>query len=348
MNKRCLVAVFATLITVMHADDCCLPEYLPGKPLCDDMACGIYSQYAGIQLDCAWNVYAWGEFLYWRPVRADAWTVIKVQETSGFGVPALGTIQRELALKFGYRPAFRVGIGMLLPCFDNWMLNADYTWYHHKFTKTFTASAPSFLASTTAAGTPLVLPIYNSIRNLTGFDYDIAGIYIQRPNYLGQRVILSPFLGIKWMHRVGEIKQEAFRDNAVDVARAFIHFDSFGLAAGFDGNFLMCWNLRLIGKADVALMYGYHSRFSQNVTFNLLGPDLTLKLGHFDKHLDILAKGGMGLGWGSYFCCNRYHIDLGLTYDFMADIVKLAFSTGMLESGATMFIGLTVRGQFDF
>lgn len=348
MKKSHLIAVFTTLIAVIHAEDCCMPEYLPGKPLCDDTACGIYSQYAGILLDCGWNVFTWGEFLYWRPIRSVAWAVLKVQETSDFGVPALGTIQKELALKFGYRPAFRVGIGMALPCFDNWQLIADYTWYHHNFTKTFTTSEPSFLASTTVASTPLVLPIYSAIKNTTTFDYDIVGINVQRPNYLGQRVILSPFFGIKWMHRVGKIKQEAFRVNTVDTARAFIHYDSFGLSGGFDGSWLLCWNLRLIGKADVGLLYAYHSKFSQRVAFNLLGSDQVVKQGQLDEHFDILAKGGMGLGWGTYFCCNRYHADLALTYDFMGDIQKMTLNTGMIENGSAMLVGLTLRGQFDF
>ncbi len=247
-------------------------------------------------------VYAWGEFLYWRP------------------------IQTEHEVKCGYRPAFRVGIGMELPRSDHWTLSADYTWYHHKFTKNATEQS--------------------QIKNVSTFDYDIVGINVQRLYCLGQRTILSPFLALKWMHRVSKIRQDVMRGDANDISRAFIHWDSIGLATGFDGSCLLGWNLRLIGKTDIGLMYAYHSKFSQIETFNLYGLDQTIR--HFDKHFDLLARGGLGIGWGNYFSGNRYHLDLALTYDLMADIPKLTYSTGMMENQSSLFMGWTVRGQFDF
>lgn len=239
--------------------------------------------------------YAWGEFLYWRP------------------------IQTELPAKCGYRPAFRVGIGMELPRSEHWTLSADYTWYHHKFTKIF---------------------IDRGLKTESTFDYDIVGINVQRLIDLSPRTTLSPFLALKWMHRVNKIRQEA-----IDMSRAFIHWDSIGLATGLDGSCLLAFGLRLIGNVDVGLMYAYHSKFSQIETFNL---DQTFNLRHFDKHFDLLARGGLGFGWGNYFNSNRYHLDLRLTYDLMADIPKLAYSTGILEKGSSLFMGWTIRGQFDF
>lgn len=355
MKKKQIASLVASLITVfpslMHAEDCCIPEYRAGEPLCDDMACGIYTQYAGVQLDCGWNVFGWGEFLYWRPIRTDVFTTLKAENVDG-GTPVLGSTQRILPFKLGYRPAFRVGIGMNLPCFDNWIMNADYTWYHHDFTQTFSATAPAFLASTTAAGSPLVVPIYSSIRNKAHLGYDIVGVSVQRPNYLGQRVILSPFLGLKWLHKKQTIRQDCNNvfTQLVDSSKAVFSNTSIGLAAGFDGNWLMCWNFRLIGKADVGLMYPYQRRFHQivNFAFATEGPVLTVNLKHHDKHLDILARGGMGIGWGSYFSCNRYHLDLSATFDWMDEVIKVAFSNGMLEGPSVLFIGLTIRGQFDF
>jgi len=356
MKKRNIaLGLIASLIAVtpstVKAEDCCLPEYRGGEPLCDDTACGIYTQYAGIQLNCGWNVFAWGEFLYWRPIRTDVWTTVRAENVVQ-GAPTVGSQQRLLAFNLGYRPAFRVGIGMLLPCFDDWNLNADYTWYHHDFTKTFTATAPSFLASTTAAGSPLVAPIYSSIRNKADLGYDIVGLNVQRPNYLGQSVILSPFLGMKWMRHRETFEQDCLNvfTGLIDSGVAKIHFDAIGLAAGFDGSWLLCWDLRLIGKADVALLYAYNRKFLQVINFSFAPtpPELTVNLRQHHKHVDILAKGGMGFGWGSYFCCNRYYVDLSATFDIMNDVVKLAFDNGMFEGPSTMFMGLTVRGQFDF
>lgn len=356
MKKRHLAAglvtgLLAIVPSMMHAEDCCLPAYLPGEPLCEDMACAVYTRYAGVELDCGCNVFAWGEFLYWRPVQENVWTNIRA-ENAAFGAPALGSIQRELAPVWDYRPAFSVGIGMHLPCFDNWVLGADYTWYHHDFKKSYSATAPAFLAATTVASTLLVAPLYSSMMNRIELCYDIVGVRIQRPNYLGQRVILSPFLGMKWLHRSQNWKIEGLNSitTLTDRAQATVAYDSIGIAAGMDGSYLMCWNMRLIGKADVGLLYAYKRKFTQRSIFTPPGRPtaLIVNLKQSDKHLDILAKGGLGIGWGDYFCCNRYHVDLSATFDFMADIPKLTFNTGLFEGSETLFIGLSIRGVFDF
>lgn len=355
MKKRYVSAGLAlSLIAInpatLSAEDCCLPDYRPGEILCDDIACGVYTQYAGVQLDCGWNVFGWGEFLYWRPVVENAWRTIRV-DNAAFGEPALGSIQTEIANTFGYRPGFRIGLGMHLPCFDNWLLSADYTWYHHGFSKTDTATQPSFLASTSAAGTLLVAPIYSAITTKYHLALDVVSVNIQRPNYIGQQVILSPFLGIKWMRGQQKYRQDCTSPltQVTDNAHATVSYDGIGVGAGMDGSWLLCWNLRLIGKADVGLIYPYHHKFSQTATFTPFTPaPLIVNVKQHDRHLDILAKGGVGLGWGSYFCCNRYHLDLSATFDWMSDVVKMSFTTAMMEGTSFLLMGLTVRGQFDF
>lgn len=349
MNRKITAGILASFALILpaisQAEDCCLPEYRPGDILCEP--CGIYTQYGGVQLDCGWNVFAWGEFLYWRPVIENVWGTIKVDNAT-FGDPALGTTQKEIANTFGYRPAFRVGIGMHLPCFDDWLLGADYTWYHHGFSKIDRATAPSFLASTTTAGTPLVNPVYSAIRTKYHVALDVVDLAMQRPNYLGQGVILSPSLGLKWV-RVKQ-KYQQFLNNTVtqviDTAKATVVHEGIGIGAGITGSWLLCWNLRLIGKADVGLIYPYKHTFFQQVTF--LPIPLIVDLKQKDRHLDILAKGGLGVGWGSYFCCNRYHLDFSATFDIMSDVVKMSFTTGMMEGVSFHLMGLTLRGQFDF
>jgi len=352
MNKRKIAAgLVASLIALvpvsMHAEDCCIPEYLATEPLCDDMACAIYSQYAGIELDCGWNVYTWGEFLYWRPITSTSWVVVKSE-----GAPIIiDSTSQELAHKMGYRPAFRVGIGMSLHDFDDWMLNADYTWYHHGFTKTFSAAAPFNLASTLPNFTPIIFPNYSSITNKFNFNYDIVGVSIQRPNYLGQRVILSPFLGLKWIHRDNKISQNCTQINSglVDSARTTFSFSSVGIAAGFDGYFLMGCGTYLLGKADVAIIYAYQRKLFQISIPAIPTPmfPVNVQKQHIE-HIDILGKGGLGIGWGSYFCCNRYHVDFSATFDFLADVSKNGFAVGMFIVPPTMLMGLTIHGQFDF
>lgn len=347
MKKRRIAAgLLASLIAInpsmLEAEDCCMPEYRPGDILCDDEACVIYSAYAGTQLNCGWDVYGWGEFLYLRPWRSTSWVALEIPAFQD--IPT--TPQRNLPHRFGYRPAFSVGLGLVLHNFDDWMLNIDYLWFHHSFKKTMTVVSPVSVASTLGN---LIAPfIYNAVINKSKIHYDIIGVDIQRPNYLGQRVILSPFLGLKWLTRNFKISQDFIQAGSglIDRDATTIKWSSIGINAGFDGKWLLCWGLSLIGKADVALLYPYDRDKLIDVTTFADGVVNSNKTPI--RHLDMFARGGMGIGWGSYFCCNRYHLDLAATYDFMGEIPKVDFESGQYQNSSHLLMGLALRCQFDF
>lgn len=341
MIRKLSLALLAAIPAFIHAEDCCMPEYTPGEPLCD--ACAGYSQYVGIQLNCGWDLFAYGEFLYWRPAQNTVIVATRIPENP------LTQTQSILPFKFGFRPGFRVGIGMVAHCFDDWAFNVDYIRYHQAFSQRMSAPAPEFLVTN--------LPIFpgfrfSNIKNVAHFHYDIVGLNVQRPNYLGQRVILSPFLGLKWLHRDVKLGQDLIDvpNGRFNTGYAILKYSSIGIGAGFDGSWLLCWGLSLIGNADVAILYPYKRSFLQVVTNavatqNAFDQELT----HHIRHLDIYAKGGMGLNWGSYFCCNRYHANISLTYDFATDVVKFdGAASGLFGNGSVLLMGLSVRGQFDF
>lgn len=336
------LALLAGAPATMNAEDCCMPEYMPGEVICN--GCPGYTQFAGVELDCGWDVFARGEFLYWRPYRSVARVAIAVPQNTSTQP------QLELNQSFGFRPGFSVGLGMVAHCFDDWTFNLDYTRYHHSFNKTFSETAPTTLFSTL-----LIFPTLacSSIRNKSHFHYDIVGLYLQRPNYLGQRVILSPSLGIKWLKRNNLISQDLIDagNGSLNHGETTFKYTSIGLSAGFDGSWLFCWGFSLIGKADVALLYPYERSVLQRtipspVNVNFFNPVVRAK--HHIRHLDIYARGGFGIGWGSYFCCKRYHVNLAATYDFMGDVAKLDVMSGNSGNPSVVLMGLTIRGQFDF
>lgn len=344
--KKFILGVIASAPMLLQAEDCCMPEYTPDEPLCD--GCAGYSQYAGIQLDCGWDMYAFGEFLYWKPYRSTTYVAENLPPNPF--VPPVGS-QYVRSPSLGYRPAFRVGLGMVAHCFDDWVFSVDYTRYHQGFSNTYSAIAPGSIASTLIS-LPQFQFLYSSIKNRSHFHYDILGLDVHRPNYLGQRVILSPFFGLKWLKRNVMIGQDLIGfTGLVDTAKTTLKYTSIGLNGGMDGSLLLCWGFRLVGTADVALLYAYKRDLSVvAVPANVIpfaSPIFKEKM-HF-RHLDVFAKGGLGFGWGSYFCCNRYHVDLAATYDWMGDVSKLDFLNGsMMPNGSVVLMGLTVRGQFDF
>ncbi|MBS0628858.1 MAG: hypothetical protein JSS30_01380 [Verrucomicrobia bacterium] len=334
------LALLAACPSMIYAEDCCVPEYTPGEPLCD--ACAGYSQYAGVQLECGWDLFAYGEFLYWKPGISTSLVAEKIPANP------VAQPQEILPFKFSFRPGFRIGFGMVAHCFDDWTFNVDYIRYHQAFSQRMSSNAPEFLVT--------ILPMYyglqiRSIRNKAHFHYDILGLNIQRPNYLGQRVLLSPFFGLKWLKRNVKLGQDLIAlDGGFNTGQAIFKYTSIGIGAGFDGSWLLCWGLSLIGNADVGILYPYDRSFRQIQTPAVAttgNPDIVLT--HRIKHLDIYAKGGMGLNWGSYFCCNRYHVNLSATYDLALDVVKFdGAASGLYGNGSVLLTGLSVRGQFDF
>lgn len=344
MTRKLCLAVLAAIPAFIHAEDCCMPEYSPGQPLCDP--CAGYAQYGGIELNCGWDLYATGEFLYWRPFGSLSWVISEVPQNP-FADPFT-----FLAFKWGYKPGFKIGLGWVAHCFDDWIFNIDYLRYHQSFNNTVRASLPNSLMSTTITlfgDTGLVFA--SSIKNRAHYHYDIAGVSIQRPNYLGQRVILNPFLGLKWLKRDVMFGQDILDlGGGLNIGKATVKYTSIGISAGFEGSWLFCWGLSLIGNADVAILYPYKRSFFQINTPAVISDANPIQI--FDnhiRHLDIYAKGGVGINWGSYFCCNQYHFNLAATFDFMGDIVKLDSLTGSIFGNASVILmGLSIRGQFEF
>ncbi|MBS0628878.1 MAG: hypothetical protein JSS30_01480 [Verrucomicrobia bacterium] len=347
MNKNHIGASLCTCLLALapfglHAEtDCCIPDYQPSTPLCDD-ACGVYPAFGGIELDCGWNLFTYGEFLYWKPNRFTS-LVVATSEPN----PAGGTIQKEFHEKWGLRSGFRVGIGTSLHCFDHWIGTIDYTRYHHNFSTNFSSAAPTTLAPT-RGGIPAIF-IYNRIRNTSTFNIDTVDMKVQRPAYLGQSVVYNLGFGLSWLRRYQDIGQDLTlaANGLLDNQNCFMKYDAIGPAAKIDGSWLLCWGFRLIGKVDLALVYAYKTKVSQVVS--RVGQRVATTT-VTEKHLLPLTRGGIALGWGDYFCCNRYHLDLSVGFDLFHEASKVSATplSLMLGSGTTLLYGLAVRGQFDF
>lgn len=68
-----------------------------------------------------------------------------------------------------------------------------------------------------------------------------------------------------------------------------------------------------------------------------------------------MANLGLGLGWGRYLKCGRYHFDLAADYDFnvfwdqnMMRTVADDFTFGIPSTNDLFLHGLTLTARFDF
>jgi hypothetical protein len=132
---------------------------------------------------------------------------------------------------------------------------------------------------------------------------------------------------------------------AIDHLHARISYTDLGAGAGISTDWLLCWGLRFIGKIEMNLLAPY-SRKNIEIIEPAVGPSTSFK--NPLRHLDALIISGIGIGWGKYYCCNRYHVDLAASFDLFADSSDMDFNAGMFTKGTVIINGLTVSGRFDF
>ena len=160
-------------------------------------------------------------------------------------------------------------------------------------------------------------------------------------------MIFSPYLTFKWFRRNLKTSQDLSRavTGQVDHQQTKLSFSSIGLGSGITTDWLLCWGARLIGKVEFGLFVPYRrtnketTKSAEGIISNTNAPI---------RHLDVLTISGLGIGWGKYYCCNRYHLDLAATYDFFGEISELDFNAGMFTKAEMMMHGLTISGRFDF
>ncbi|MBS0629128.1 MAG: hypothetical protein JSS30_02745 [Verrucomicrobia bacterium] len=334
-----IASILGLLPLTIQAEDCCLPSYQPGTPLCEDEVCTMYPAFAGVNLQCGMNMFGYLEFLYWTPVTSRNYTV-----TTFEGNP-LGSTQRELYHRCGFRPAFKIGMGMTMPeADDNWEMSFEYLWYHHNFSKTFSIDAPAMITSSFGEFTNT---IYRTIRDRYHINYDVLSLFTGRPHYLGQNMIFSPYFAIKWLRRSNKTSQNLTRraTGLIDHHHSRISYSAFGGGLGMGTDWLMCWGLRFIGKIELSMVVPYSRR---NYEIARTAEGVVKTINNPIRHLDAMVVSGLGIGWSKYFCCNRYHMDLAASFDLFADSSDMDFNANMFTKGTAILCGLTVSGRFDF
>ena len=208
-----------------------------------------------------------------------------------------------------------------------------------------------------------------SASNITStweYAVDLADLTVSRPFYQGANLSLTPFAGIR-----GASIRQSMRVKLTEASGLFStptpqpifsrnHSHSWGIGPRFGGNasYLLPQGFRFEGDLAGSLLYTRytkvgHSEDPASTTFNT-GPYVA-SLSDYGC-VRAMAEAGLGLGWGCYLNCHKYHIDFLASYDFtymwnqnmmrklLDDILE---GTGP-SSADLYFHGLTVAGRFDF
>lgn len=365
---------------VCNPDPCCPPvcfeKGFPTDPCCTPSA---YSEPADIDTRCGWDTFITANFIYWD-VQQDGMilAVPYVGTVSGnvqSGTTAPSPVGAQLLKQdTDYTPGFQVGLGWAGPK-DNWVMYAEYTWLHGSTTTSAVAPAPGITTLNGLAvpqnGLWLTYPWHNgqdgnvfatSVSSTWKYKIDLIDAQISRPFYSGTRFILEPFFGLRGSlirQQLNITTNNLNSGTGVNGPEIVTHhsFRSIGIGprAGFNGDWHFGYGLRFIGNTAINLLYtsfdarrnappGGIGRLPEIVTlddYNALRPNLDMSL---------------GLGWGSYFNCRRFHFDVAATYDFsifwgqnmMNYLANEIRAIGSPVGGDLFLQGLTIQTRFDF
>lgn len=293
---------------------------------------------------------------------------------------------------FSYGPGFKVALGVNLE-YDNWDFVAEYTWFHKTSRSSADISNRCNLPVTSWLFPNRVMPVGLTGRNDSEHAYtsasqkwrlklDFLDLSLGRSYYNGTRLTFRPFFGARgaWIRQ--KLKTTYNEQITVaDVATVAIvgsnplfsqtqtgRTISWGLGPrlGFESNWMVGCGFRLVGNANADVLYTRYnvtSRATLTSEAFSTGELPTLITGSSSanlrqKHIDLLRPHvdvEMGLGWGSYFDNNNWHVDLSATYGYQVfwDQNMFRFFTDSwnrsFDPNGNLYVhGLTFTARFDF
>jgi len=358
---------------IQAQDSCCEPPcanlaVIPGDVIQDGCVASGYLLPATISPECSWDFYASGEFIYFgysQEVTAPAAQKYTFVGNEDFHVER---ITDNLLYSSPYRPGFRLSVGVDL---DSVVLDVTYMRYHSTVNKTFNAGNNAGLAISTAAGSLLTanefngLPaLFDTIRASRRIEVDRILVSLQRPIYMGSRMIMDLNFGLltyfseqKWRFVAtalpAPLPVNVITSDGFNQAR---HKSwAIGPNLGFKAIALMPWHLQGLFRVDLCLQYGDVTSGRNVSSF----PDTPLPINNTTivrtkaGYCQAVQSAEIGLGWGSYLCCDKYHLNLSVTYNFISQYL---LASGIPYSATAVDLyyfsyslhGIAVGARMDF
>lgn len=344
---------------------CCEAAIVVREPLNPCLLNAGYPYPATINPSCGWDIYAKGEFLY-LATSVDIPFYVAIESTFD-NLTSVSLFQAT-----PYRPGFRVALGVDLgPA----VLDLTYLRYHAHTTSRFQAGNNRGIILTLAA--PNILNItaapvtFGNVRSGCTFDLDSFIISLQKPVYMGKRIcmnlnygILGLWNGVKWNINCLALTNPP---PGLLTSNGFVKSDhkawAIGPNLGVTAKGLLPWGFQGIVSINLALQYSSMYKGFTRASFPtavdptgapLIQDNNAVKSKGSVPFIQAAHGGDIGIGWGGYFACNKYHLDLSLTYNF---IYQHYFDFGFalfnlvgdaFAQGAYGMHGISVGGRLDF
>lgn len=379
---------------------CCVPP----PPVCKPAKCCVtqapqeprvcaYNAPAEINVGCQGDIdiFVTGSFIYWQAMQ-DNMTIGLTDNNALLGLGTTGIQEPNIKgdfieSKFGFKPGFKVGLGLNLQT-DDWDGYAEYTRVHGDTDTSSNGplSTPSILATfahpflTLSTGNLLGSgQVFNTVSSSYRNNLDFVDAEMGRTYYVGRRLIFRSAWGARgaWIQqnihvRYNNITTAYATDPSTVIASLpsslNVYQRSHSWAVGPRAGLMMDWMLgcgfRFFGSGYGDLLYTKYKLQDKSVlmpritnTNVLVGQSVSIitkdRPRGIRAHLDM----EMGLGWGSYFDNNNWHFDLSAAYGWQVFFDQNMFrhyttasmiGSNVVPNGNLYVQGLTVTARLDF
>jgi hypothetical protein len=319
-----------------------------------------YNAPCRISVDQCTDIFVTGSFTYWQPVQENMQLGVVSDTTDPLDL----VNGKEIDLDYDFKPGFKVGMGMNFD-YDNWDTFFQYTW----FRGTERVSVDLDPANTEVNLLPawqipeFLNPQYNVGSEKWKLRIDLFDLDLARSYYVGTKLCFRPFVGVR-----GAIIDQKVNVDYVNVTPSDLFIwpstsvvqtsNSWGIGprVGLSSNWNFCGGWRFYGNGELDILFTqYDVKSTQTSDVTVANRFIVRQhdLNYLRTHVEL----ELGLGWGQYLSCNRYHLDFSAGYGFQVffdqNMFRNTFSAqgvgkGTMPNGNLYIQGLTATVRFDF
>lgn len=348
-TKIVFAALLAATSIVGQNNSCGAPKKPTEPPMMRAPLMPAYNAPARIDVRGSWDFFAEGSFTYWQALQDNMDLGVVIDSTSTLG------LIKVVNNNANYHPGFRVGIGMDFER-DDWDTFVEYTWFRGS-----QSNATHLDPTSTTVALEINWPNLNSIGSFfDGSEHwrlhmDLLDWELARSYFVGSQLTFRPFFAARaaWIRQAVAISGSDPTIPTVATLNSKSASWGIGPRAGLYSEWLLGEGLRFFGNAMADILFTQYTTLSSFYTLN--GTSVSKRTQHNLNCLRPHVEGELGLGWGTYFDNNNWHVDFSAGYGFQVFFDQNMFRkdapdllTTFSPNGNLYVHGLNLNARFDF
>ncbi len=292
------------------------------RSICEPMNPG-YNMSTRIEVDRCRDYFTDFSFIYWMASQSN----MEIGIIANFRDPDV-FLKGELSkLNFDYKPGFKLGLGTNLQK-DGWDVFLEYTWFRSEISSTVTLTPGGFDILYPSWQIPDVFVAYFSGNEKWKLTLDLLDFELGREYLVGCDLTFRPFVGA----RAAVISQTVIVNyfdviNPIFLPRNSVFVeqtsDSWGLGprVGVDTKWNIAYGVRFFTNGGLDILFTDYTELKtyqkgMDIAGDILPFSIVSVKETNDMHLRAHLNLDVGFGYGTYFCCNRWHVDCAFSYQF--------------------------------